>query len=636
MLFLKIIRTLGKLIRGGATPTQIFLASLLGVFLGMIPGINLTLLAGVVLLLVLNANIALALLGFAIGKLLCVALAPVTFQIGYVIIHRIGLEGLFSALSDTPVLALMNLHVYCLVGGLPVVLVVGCSLGLFMAKSVVKVRAALLKATQNSEAMAKFSQHFLSRLLARALFGKQKVGLAEELQKEAPFFRKSGVILAAVVVVIAVAAELLLMDVIFKRVTQDGIAYATGAEVNVARAHLSLLGGELEIQGLQVTDPQKPTHNLVQADDLRGDISVRDLLTGRLAIDELKVSAAASGTLRKTPGKVYVQPQDTGIEIPDSLGWYLQKTEEIKKYQQYLQKVKEYLDKRKAEQEKNKESLKELARKRGYLKLSAQNLIAKHPTWTIHKLTVDKISVGDGSATYSLDSQELSSNPELNKTPMTIKVAQSGGMEAAVNFNFEKPDSMHQVTVHAPNVALGKALKLSDNAPLDVTNGLAAIDLNGMFNAEKMSLPVALDIKNLQAQTREGKSVLGLDPGTANEIFQNLTNVAINAVLEGNLTSPTVKIDAKQVLANLKDSLIKAGKTELANRANEQIDKLRGEVEGELNKVVPKDIQGQIDKVVPDSVKEGIKNKLPKGLPGGLDSLLPGSKKKEETERKTE
>ncbi len=237
--------------------------------------------------------------------------------------------------------------------------------------------------------------------------------------------------------------------------------------------------------------------------------------------------------------------------------------------------------------------------------------------------------MGDGSATYSLDSQELSSNPELNKTPMSIKVAQSGGMEAAVNFNFEKPDSMHQVTVHAPNVALGKALRLSDNAPLDVTNGLAAIDLKGMFNSEKMALPVALDIKNLQAQTREGKSVLGLDSGTANQIFQNLTNVAINAVLEGSLTSPNVKIDAKQVLANLKDSLIKAGKAELANRANEQIDKLRGQVTDK--------IEGELNKVVPESVKEGIKSKLPKGLPGGLDKLLPGSKKKkEETGKKTE
>ena len=139
-----LIRKLGKLARGGVTPLQVLLGCLLGVMLGMVPGFNMTMLLGIVLLVLLNANGGMAALGFALGKALCLLMAPVTFQIGYFLIHRIGLEGLFRAAGDTPVVALMDLHYYCLVGGLPVGLLVGLAMGLGMAKLVQGVRKGIL------------------------------------------------------------------------------------------------------------------------------------------------------------------------------------------------------------------------------------------------------------------------------------------------------------------------------------------------------------------------------------------------------------------------------------------------------------------------------------------------------------
>ena len=116
----KLLKKLVKLLRGGAGTWEIFTGCLLGMIIGMTPGFNMTIVIAVVLLLVLNAHMALALTALAIGKILCLILAPVTFEIGYVLVHGIGLEGLFHTFSQTPVLALMNLHYYCLVGGLPI------------------------------------------------------------------------------------------------------------------------------------------------------------------------------------------------------------------------------------------------------------------------------------------------------------------------------------------------------------------------------------------------------------------------------------------------------------------------------------------------------------------------------------
>ena len=631
MLLLKLIRTIGKLIRGGATPTQIYLASLLGVCIGMIPGLNLTLLGMIALVLVFNVSMALALFCFAVGKLLCITLAPLTYQIGYAIIHRMGFEGVFRAASDMPVLAWLDLHVYCLVGAIPVAIVVGAVMGGLLNHAVVEVRKKVLEVVLSNEKLQKVTGNWLTRLLARLLFGKIKVDLAQEMQRKAPLIRKSGVICAAAGVVIVLALEWALLGLTARYAVEQGLAAAVGAEVNVAKANVSLLGGDLEIDGLQVTDPDKPTHNLVQAESVVGDLSVRNLLARRFVIDELKVSAATSGTLRTSPGKVYEKSSwDLGsVAVPDSPDWYLQKTEELKKYKRYLDKVKEYLDRKRAERERNKQQLDQIARKRGYLKRSAQDLLAKHPAWTIRKLTVDKITVGDDPKPYSIDGRELSGSPELNPNPMTVTANQAGGFNAAVSFDFANPDGMHKLSLHAPELPLGKAIRFSDNVPLDISNGLAAVNLVGAFSAKKLDLPLSIDVTNLQAQAREGKPLLGLDPQTAKEIFQNVTSIAFDALIEGTPESPKVKVDAQQLLANLKDALIKAGKNELAKRADQELGKLRDQatqkIQQELDKNIPKDVQEKIEKAVPAAVQDQIK-KLPGGLK--LDKLLPGSDKK--------
>ena len=120
MFLLKLSRKFGKMLRGGAGSKEIFLGAFFGILIGMIPGVNLSLILAILLLLLLNANIGFALLGVLLGKALCLVLAPFTFQIGFFIIHEAGLEGLFRVFSETPILALLDLQVYCLTGGLPV------------------------------------------------------------------------------------------------------------------------------------------------------------------------------------------------------------------------------------------------------------------------------------------------------------------------------------------------------------------------------------------------------------------------------------------------------------------------------------------------------------------------------------
>ena len=163
---LKLIRKFVKLVRGGAHPWQIFLGCLLGVMIGMVPGFNMTVVLLIVALLVFSATLGLAIIGFAVGKALCLALAPLTFEIGYVLIHHSGLEGLFRAASETPVVALMNLHYYCLVGGLPLALVVGAAMGLAVGHVIRLVRVAALGAAGKSEKVQRLIANPVVRILS--------------------------------------------------------------------------------------------------------------------------------------------------------------------------------------------------------------------------------------------------------------------------------------------------------------------------------------------------------------------------------------------------------------------------------------------------------------------------------------
>ena len=642
MFIIKIIRNLAKLLRGGASPGQIMLSAVLGVLLGMIPGINLTLLLGVLVFLVFNANFGLVFLTYAIGKGICLLLAPVTFRIGHALIHDIGLEGLFRAAADTPVIALMDLHVYCLVGGLAAGAVLGVAIGWAAVRAVLALRRAFLEAQKRTDKVDKVGQNRAVKLFMRVVFGKQKVAAADGLAEKFPLLRKWGIGLAAIVAVIAVAGELLLAPVIAKSLVVKGLQAAAGAEANVASMKLSVFGGRLEMLNVEVTDADKPTHNMIQIEKLEGDISVRDLLRKRFVIDKLEVSAAAMGTQRQSPGKVYAEaPAPPSEEPQDALSSWLEKTEDIRKYKRYLEKVKDYLDRRRAERERleqaqtpeqrqrEQEYMASMAKRRGYLKLSAQEILTKHPAWIVRELTVDRITVSGGTKTYRLDSRELSSAPELNPNPMKIEVTEAGGMAARVSFDFATVDGLHQVEARVPEVSVGEGLKLSPKAPLDVTAGKADVEANGTFSAQSLHLPVSLDLKELHAKCREGKQVLGMDARTADEVFSSLNGLKITALLEGTVSSPSLKIDEQQVLASMKDALVRAGKAELANRVDKALGEARDRAKQELEKVIPKDIQ----KVLPKELPGGIEKVIPKNLPG--INLLPG-KKTEDDEKKDE
>jgi len=589
-----------------------------------------------------------AMLGLLVGKTLCLALAPFTFEIGYFLIHTAGLEGLVRTLLSMPLLAFSGLDHYCLVGGLPVALVVGILLALFLSRGVQALRIGLVEAVTRSERMQKLSKNFLIRFFLWLVFGKQKATLTEGAQKKSPLFRTGGLILIILCVLLSAALETFVLDLVFKTGLEKGLGVAFGAETNVSKAHLSLIGGEMTIEDLQVTDAKKNTNNLFSVEHLSAKVSLSDLLAGRFRMALLEGSNIQFGTLRTTPGTVYPKTEialapeaqkagegtDKGkeaakaAEAGSDLTQYFGKAEEAKKY---LSQIQEYLEKRKAEkkaQEADDKAAAELAKQnakaaleaeakaKGYLALSAKNLLTASPTWIIDKVVLDKVALKP-DALQRVEASDLSSHPELTGKPTAIQIAKSGETApwCEARLHSEKPGTPNDIKIDIKGVDVAAA-GLSDRVPLHIQEAKAALSAEGTFKEDALNLPFKIELSNLKAQSADGQGFLGLSPEVANEVFQELNTLTIEGTLAGTPGAPTVKLDEKKMLETLKATLQKAGKDILLKKVGEQADKLQGEATKRLEDATKK-------------IEDEVKSKLPPGAGDALDKLkdkLPDAK----------
>ncbi len=111
---------------------------------------------------------------------------------------------------------------------------------------------------------------------------------------------------------------------------------AMGSEVNVAQLHTSFLNGTFRMQGLEITNAEKPTHDSLKIGDIRFGFLWDALLRAKFVVEEIAVEQIEIDTPRKSPGKVKppdpppvksTQPSQLEIEATKLKNQALKKTE---------------------------------------------------------------------------------------------------------------------------------------------------------------------------------------------------------------------------------------------------------------------------------------------------------------------
>ncbi len=610
MLLPGFIKKLLAVCRGSVAPPLILLSVLLGFWTGMMPGWSglHTLLAVVVL--VMNVHVGLFLLSLGLGKGLSLAAAPVLYHVGLWVQGHLG--GLLEVLASIPIIGMTDFSRFALVGGLVIGPVIGAVAGLVLAMAVINFRRMMVKLDEKSEKFRLYYSKFWVRLLDRFLIGKRARDVKSMFAK-AKYVRKAGVAVAVVLVGGFLLVSHLLQDTAVREYAVKTLTNANKAEANIGSLGISVLGGNVSVSGLQLTDPEQPTQNQLAVQTISADANIYQLLLGRLVLEKMELSKTRFNEARETPGTVLEVPTEEKPFDPNTYEVDANDVGQLEKYIKDVKKLKEQLAKLRnwlpdsnqapveAEQQAPHKYLEYLDAKANTPpspRMLAKLLLADNaeiPSKLFGNSRVEMTNLSDAPAAAGLP---IVMQIKSHVTPALLKVVMdySQSDTPEVSGTFEGFD-LSQVQEG-----------LSQDAGIAFQSGLAGGTFTGTLTKEQVDLTFNVSLKDLQAQGT-GKGVLGLGAEETSQVMQALKELTTTIRVVGPVTEPRLVFDTKGLTKEFKTALVNAGK----QRLQQEVDK---QLQEQLGDKVPADVQDKLKAPAKDLVE-------------GLGGLLGGKKKEE-------
>lgn len=599
-------RDLGRMLRGEATPAQVLGACVLGSLLGFLPAPAAAPAAfGLLgaLLLLSNVSLPMAGLAFAAGKLLSLALLPLSFALGRVLLDG-PTQPLFRAAINAPVLALCGLERYVTSGGLALGLALGLVLGALVNAALARLRRGLAGLDLASPRYRELAGRSWARLLGWALLGARDLHWGEPPRRRRGPLRLVGLVVVLLLGAAFALAHTALTGPWLASTLRAGLERANGATVDLEHASLDLAAGRLELAGLALADPAAPQRDLFRAARLVADVDAADLLRGRLALDGVVVSEAVHGAPRATPGTRRAEPPPPA---PDATGdertlddWL----RDAQAWRERLAQVRRWIEQLAGPPEPPagaagptlEEQLEQRAARWGYRAVVASHLVEGSPAFLVRDLRVEGLTSTDlPGEVLDLTGANLSTHPALVGAPARLRLAaRSGLLEAEVGFADPAGDPLLFRLRGWPVERFASALQVDGSAPL--SGGTLDLALEGRWaggRAGWLDLPLQLALHDTTLQLG-GRS-------------QRVSELRLALGLRGPLDNPALSLDDDQLV----QALQAAGAAELGARFEQE----RAQAEQKL--------QEKLDEAVQDKLGDALG-----GLLGGKPQEDPPAKPK--------
>ncbi|MCL4181589.1 MAG: DUF2062 domain-containing protein [Verrucomicrobia bacterium] len=579
-----ITRTVGRILRGKATPFQLFTACVLGAMLGFIPGFAQApgmMIAVMLLLAILNANLFLGAIVASLSKLLSLLILPITFKVGQLLLDG-PTQGLFEPLINAPVFALFGFENYVATGGLALGLIVGLVAGSVVVFGINTFRKRMAALEKGSERFNQFTQKRWVKFMVLVFVGGGLGKLTYEqvlAKKVGNPIRMLGVVFAALVVVLLVLLQSFAAGPIVSAALQRGLERANGASVDLEGVDVDLKGQRLTITGLAMTDPKALDTDLFRADKLEAQISGANLLRKRLQLDRVIVSGASSGDKRAHPGRLVGPPpaplDPEPVGDAKTLDDYLR---EAKVWKERLAQARRWLEQLSGpaetateteQQETLQDRLERQARELGYSRVRATHLIQGSPTFTILELTADQVRTTElPNETLAITARNLSTHPSLLGQTPELRIESSGQtVQFATQLaSFATTPSANTLSLNyrgLPTDRVAAGLVVGGTRP--ISGGTIDLALQGTWeiqNGVQVNLPLQATLKQVTF------SLPSVQPTLVDQLILPIG-------LAGPLDNPRIRVDEKAFA----DALVKAGAGKLVNE-------LRGKAEETLTREV--------------------------------------------------
>ncbi len=607
MLLPSFVRKLSGVFRGNVAPPLIILTTLLGFWFGMTPGWTGLHIAMIVLVLVINVHLALFLLSLAVGKALSLAIAPVLYHTGIWVQGSLG--GLLTFLSSVPIVGLTDFSQFAVAGALILGPAVGLVAGLVMAFLVIRFRRTMMSFDEKSEKFRKWYSHPSVRFLDWLIIGKRTKDV-KSMFKKAAYIRKVGVVLAVIVVGAFLVAVHFLQGSTVKSYATGTLARINGAEVDLARLNISVLGGSVSAEGFQMTDAKKPQQDQLVIEKMSAAASVYDLTLGRLVMDKVELTGMKFGQARQTPGTVIEKPAEPPAD-PCSYSVDVKDLQKLDKYVKNAQQVKEWLQKLSNWLPKSKKETPAAAKEETpttYLQyLTVKALSSPTAKVWAKQVLADKVAVPSSLFGNSkIEVLNLSDAPRAINDPVTFQMTsnETGAvLKATMDYSKSGPPVING-TFEGFDLSKIQSL-LGNEAGIAFQSGKASGTFTGQLTSDVVDLSINLSMTNLQAKG-EGKGVLNLGADKTTEVMQALNELGTTIRVVGPTSEPRLVFDTKGLTEEFNNALVKAGKQKLQT---------------ELDSAIQKNLGNKVPTELKDTVQKG-----GQGIVEGLGGLLGGKK----------
>lgn len=131
-------------------------------------------------------------------------------------------------------------------------------------------------------------------------------------KKKKGIFRWEAILPAALILGLIYLYMIYFFDNHLRRGLELGGTYAVGAEVNIEDLSLSFLNAELKVSGLQVTNKEKATHNLIEIGKINFHLLWDALLRAKGVVENAEILEIQVDSKRKSPGRVLPKEKSDG------------------------------------------------------------------------------------------------------------------------------------------------------------------------------------------------------------------------------------------------------------------------------------------------------------------------------------
>jgi hypothetical protein len=384
---------------------------------------------------------------------------------------------------------------------------------------------------------------------------------------------------------------------------------ANGAEVSLDDLDLSALTGAVSVSGIEVTDPENPNNNQLTIDKVAADASIYNLLSGKVVMEEVRVSDVKFNQKRTKPGSVDKTTPKEEPAVFDPCNFKVDPTD-LAKLETYikdaaalkekLEKLRKWLPKKDTEKEATQP--KQVPQK--YLDyLRAQAVMPATTRILAKNVILDNVQVPSptfGNSKILLTN--VSDAPRAARLPVTFDLTSlDTSASIKIRIDYGSQDQIPKLTGTFGGFDMSKIQSsLSENSGLIFTSGVASGQLNGFATNEIVDLTADIAISNLQAKG-QGKGVLGLGTETTSEAFGALKDLKTTIRIVGPVSEPQLVFDVKGLTDELKKALVEAGKERLIKEIDS---KLGDKIDEKLGDKVPDELKDTLKK--PTDLIKGI------------------------------